>query len=56
MVLILVRCPHCRSDQGVKRGKMGNDKQRYLCQNQDCSKLYFPVSSRELGDTREVFR
>ena len=36
MVLIPVRCPHCGSDQIVKRGKTKNAKQRYLCQQQDC--------------------
>ncbi len=36
MVLIPVRCPHCGSDQVVKRGKTENAKQRYLCQQQDC--------------------
>ena len=37
MVLIPVRCPHCGGDQIVKRGKTENAKQRYLCQQQDCS-------------------
>ena len=36
MVLIPVRCPHCGSDQIVKRGKTENAKQRYLCQQQVC--------------------
>ena len=36
MVLIPVCCPHCGSDQVVKRGKTENAKQRYLCQQQDC--------------------
>lgn len=36
MVLIPVRCPHCGSDQIVKRGKTENAKQRYLCQQQNC--------------------
>ena len=36
MVLIPVRCPHCGSDQVVKRGKTENAKQRYLCQQPKC--------------------
>ena len=36
MVLIPVRCPHCDSDQVVKRGKTENAKQRYLCQQPEC--------------------
>ena len=37
MVLIPVHCPHCGSDQVVKRGKTSNGKQRYLCQNETCT-------------------
>jgi hypothetical protein len=33
MTLIAVRCPHCQSDQIVKRGKTARGTQRYLCQN-----------------------
>ena len=36
VVLVPVRCPHCGSDQIVKRGKTENAKQRYLCQQQAC--------------------
>ena len=36
MVLIPVRCPHCGSDQVVKRGKTETAKQRYLCQQPQC--------------------
>jgi len=41
MVLIPVHCPHCQSDQVVKRGKTSNDKQRYLCQNEACGHRTF---------------
>ncbi len=37
MASITVHCPHCETDQVVKRGKTGNGKQRYLCQNPDCA-------------------
>jgi transposase-like protein len=43
VVLIPVRCPHCGSDQVVKRGKTENDKQRYCCQQQDCPVKTFIV-------------
>ena len=38
---IAVRCPHCRSDQIVKRGKTTRGTQRYLCQNTLCAKGSF---------------
>lgn len=41
MVLIPVRCPHCDTDQVVKRGKTETGKQRYLCQNDDCARRTF---------------
>ncbi len=41
MVLIPVHCPHCDSDQVVKRGKTSNGKQRYLCQNEACTHQTF---------------
>ncbi len=41
MVLIPVHCPHCQSDQVVKRGKTRNGKQRYLCQNEACDHRTF---------------
>src|SRR2546421_3845559 len=37
MTFIAVRCPHCQSDQIVKRGKTGCGTQRYLCQNPTCA-------------------
>ncbi|HRX72084.1 MAG TPA: IS1-like element transposase [Candidatus Competibacteraceae bacterium] len=37
MVLNPVLCPLCRHEQIVKRGKTENGKQRYLCQNLECS-------------------
>src|SRR5438093_1101829 len=38
MTFIAVRCPHCQSDQIVKRGKTARGTQRYLCQNTLCAK------------------
>jgi InsA N-terminal domain len=33
MTFIAVQCPHCQSEQVVKRGKTRRGTQRYLCQN-----------------------
>ena len=41
MVLIPVRCPHCQSNQIIKGGKTLTGKQRYRCQNADCSHSSF---------------
>lgn len=41
MVFIPVRCPHCDTAQVVKRGKTETGKQRYLCQNDECSHRTF---------------
>lgn len=41
MVLMPVRCPHCDTDQVVKRGKTKTGKQRYLCQNDACTHRTF---------------
>ena len=32
LTFIAVRCPHCQSDQSVKRGKTARGTQRYVCQ------------------------
>ncbi len=49
MVLVPVRCPHCGSDQIVKRGKTSNIKQRYLCQQQDCPVKTFSLDYEYTG-------
>src|SRR5262249_60825116 len=41
MTFIAVQCPHCQSDQIVKRGKTARGTQRYLCQNTLCPKGSF---------------
>ena len=41
ILLHAVRCPHCQSDQIVKRGKTARGTQRYLCQNTLCPKGSF---------------
>ena len=41
MVLISVICPNCGSDDIVKNGHYANGKQRYMCQNSECSRKVF---------------
>ncbi len=54
MVLIPVLCPHCESDQIVKRGKTENGKQRYLCQNKACNTKTFILDYSYNGYLPEV--
>ena len=54
MVLIPVHCPHCDSDQVVKRGKSSEGKQRYLCQNEACSHQTFILEYSYRGRVPEV--
>ena len=54
MVLMPVRCPHCDRDQMIKRGKTENGKQRYLCQNQECSAKTFILDHDYRGQLPEV--
>ena len=51
---IAVRCPHCQSDQIVKRGKTARETQRYLCQNQACATGSFLLDYRNRGCVPEV--
>jgi insertion element IS1 protein InsB len=51
---IAVRCPHCHSDQIVKRGKTAGGTQRYLCQNTLCIKGSFLLDYRNRGYLPEV--
>jgi hypothetical protein len=44
MVLIPVLCPHCQSDQVIKGGTTKAGKQRYRCQNVDCSHYSFVLN------------
>ncbi|HEV8524750.1 MAG TPA: IS1 family transposase [Terriglobales bacterium] len=49
MTFIAVRCPHCQSDQIVKRGKTTRGTQRYLCQNTLGTKGSFLLDSGNRG-------
>ena len=54
MTFIAVRCPHCQSDQIVKRGKTARGTQRYLCQNSLCPKGSFLLDYCNRGCLPEV--
>jgi insertion element IS1 protein InsB len=54
MTFIAVRCPHCQSDQIVKRGKMARGTQRYLCQNILCAKGSFLLDYCNRGCVPDV--
>src|SRR6266849_3361729 len=54
MTFIAVRCPHCHSEQIVKRGKTRRGTQRYLCQNMACAKGSFLLDYRNRGCLPEV--
>ena len=54
MTFIAVRCPHCQSEQIVKRGKTRRGTQRYLCQNSACTTGSFLLDDRNRGGLPEV--
>jgi transposase-like protein len=54
MTFIAVRCPHCQSDQIVKRGKTARGTQRYLCQNTCCFRGSFLLDYCHRGCLPEV--
>jgi len=54
MVLISVCCPGCHSDQVVKCGKTDQSKQRYRCQNEECSTKTFILNYDYNGYLPEV--
>jgi insertion element IS1 protein InsB len=54
MTFISVRCPHCESEQIVKRGKTHRGTQRYRCQNTGCTRGSFLLDYRNQGGVPEV--
>ena len=54
MVLISVLCPYCQSDQVIKGGTTKAGKQRYRCQNSDCSHYSFVLNPTYQGHLLEV--
>ena len=54
MTFIAVRCPHCHSEQIIKRGKTARGTQRYLFQNALCTTGSFLLDYRYQGRLPEV--
>lgn len=54
MVRVAVTCPYCQSDYIVKRGKTDTDKQRYSCQNPNCSHQSFLLKPAYKGLLPEI--
>jgi insertion element IS1 protein InsB len=54
MTFVTVHCPHCDSEQIVKRGKTRRGIQRYLCQNTACITGSFLLDYRNRGCLPEV--
>lgn len=53
-VWVAVECPHCHSSDVVKNGKSAKQKQRYLCQNDECPYRTFILEQSYPGRLREV--
>jgi transposase-like protein len=54
MVHQLVVCPYCHGTQVSKRGKTETGKQRYRCQNEDCSHHSFLLEPAYKGRLPEI--
>lgn len=49
-----IECPHCHSNQIVKAGFTGQEKQRYRCKNEHCDTTTFIEDYRYKGCRPEV--
>jgi transposase-like protein len=56
MAVIAVRCPSCDRDKIVKRGKTTNGTQRFLCQDEACSRRTFILGYTNRGYLPSVKR
>jgi transposase-like protein len=56
MAVIAVRCPSHKRDTVVQRGKTTNGKQRYLCQDEACSRRTFLLDYTNRGYLLSVKR
>src|SRR2546426_2624959 len=54
MVHRLVACPYCQGKQVVKRGRTETGKQRYRCQNEECSHQSFLLDPAYKGRLPEI--
>jgi transposase-like protein len=60
MILEAIPCPSCNSTSVIKYGKAPDGKQRYRCQNRECSRCtfiqdycyrgYLPEVKQQIGD------
>lgn len=53
-VFIPVLCPDCHSDDVKKHGFSPDKKQRYRCENPQCSRRTFILNHSHPGRTKEV--
>jgi transposase-like protein len=44
-----VTCPNCNSKEVVKNGKDKNNKQRFLCRNEECNQQTFLINYSRIG-------
>ena len=56
MALVAVRCPHCGSNEVIKRGKTDTGGQRYRCRNAVCAQGSFLLEYRYQGYRPRVKR
>ncbi len=49
MVLVPIKCLHCGSIDVIRHGQTSNEKQRFLCRNDDCGKTFIPAFRVKLG-------
>ena len=54
MVLVPVTCLYCQSDQVIKGGKTETGKQRYRCQQTDCSHRSFVLAPAYNGRLPQI--
>jgi transposase-like protein len=54
MVHRLVACPYCQGKRVVKRGRTETGKQRYRCQNEECSHQSFLLDPAYKGRLPEI--
>jgi len=53
-VWLAVKCPHCHSTDVVKYGKSAEQKQRYLCRNNECPYRTFILEQSYPGRSPKV--
>ncbi len=54
MAQVEVSCPYCTSTNSIKKGFTRQGKQRYVCQNENCSRSTFILDYTHQGYLPEV--